>query len=84
MTNTRSPRRLGVPRPVEVRADECGVPERVGGREVLHVRDEWRVDEGWWTRRPVSRRYFELVLEDGRNSVVFLDRRGKRWYGQRV
>jgi hypothetical protein len=48
------------------------------------VRDEWRVDEGWWTGRPVQRRYFELVLADGQNAVVFRDAASGRWYAQRA
>ena len=31
------------------------------------------VEDRWWTARPLRRRYFELVLEDGRNVVVFRD-----------
>jgi len=50
---------------------------------VLHLRDEWRVEEGWWTREPVRRLYYDLVLDDGRNAVVYCDRRRGRWYAQR-
>ena len=64
--------------------DGRGLPARVGGRLVAHLQDEWRVEEGWWTRRPLRRRYFDLVLEDGRNTVVFLDRQRRRWYAQRA
>jgi hypothetical protein len=48
------------------------------------LRDEWRVEEGWWTGTPVSRRYFELVLANGADVVVFHDRRDGGWYAQRV
>ena len=64
--------------------DDRGLPTAVGGRPVTHLRDEWRVEEGWWTRRPLRRRYFDLVLDDGRNTVVFLDRQRRRWYAQRA
>ena len=64
--------------------DDRGLQTAVGGRPVAHLRDEWRVEEGWWTRRPLRRRYFDLVLEDGRNTVVFLDRQQRRWYAQRA
>ncbi|MGZ4431480.1 MAG: hypothetical protein ACXVYV_07515 [Gaiellales bacterium] len=77
-------RRIGLPRAVAVQTDQAGRPVAVGGRSVEHVRDEWRVDEGWWTRRPVRRRYFDLVLADGRNTVVFCDRRRRRWFTQRA
>jgi hypothetical protein len=74
---------LGAPREVTVATDPTGTPTAVGGREVDQLRDEWRVEEGWWTARPVRRRYFDLVMADGRNTVVFHDRRGGRWYTQR-
>jgi hypothetical protein len=77
-------RRLGLPRPIPVATDSAGMPTAVGGRSVTHLRDEWRVEEGWWTRRPVGRVYYDLVLDDGRNAVVFCDRRQGRWYAQRA
>jgi hypothetical protein len=77
-------RRLGLPRPVAVTSDTAGVPISVAGRPVAVVRDEWRVEEGWWTRKPVRRAYYDLVLADGRNAVVFCDRRGDRWFEQRA
>ena len=77
-------RRLGQPRPVRVGTDVAGLPTAVAGRSVTHLRDEWRVEEGWWTRRPVHRVYYDLVLDDGRNTVVFCDRRQGRWYAQRA
>ena len=79
-----APRTLGAPRGIRVGADGTGIPRSLDGKPVAAVRDEWRVDEGWWTRRPVRRRYFELVLADGRNTVVFCDRRQGRWYEQRA
>jgi hypothetical protein len=50
---------------------------------VLLVREEWRVVDRWWTEEPVSRRYFEVVLESGENTVVFHDGEGGRWFTQR-
>jgi hypothetical protein len=49
---------------------------------VAAPREEWRVVDRWWTEEPVRRRYFEVVLETGRNEVVFLDEIGGRWYRQ--
>jgi hypothetical protein len=59
------------------------VPEAVGGLRVEGVREEWVVEDRWWTRTPLRRRYFELVLEDGRNVVVFREPGGGRWLSQR-
>ncbi len=79
-----SSRRLSEPRPVTVRAGRGGLPELVSGSSVEAVREEWVVEDLWWTGRPLRRRYFELVLADGRNAVVFRDLIGGRWYAQRA
>jgi hypothetical protein len=50
---------------------------------VAVLRDEWRVVDRWWTEEPVVRRYFELVLETGENTVVFHDGAGGGWFTQR-
>jgi hypothetical protein len=73
------------PRPVEVESAEDGVPVAVAAVAVEAVREEWLVEDRWWTPRPLSRRYFELVLDDGRNVVVFREpaERG-RWFEQRA
>ena len=79
-----SSRRLSEPRPVTVRPGHGGVPEAVSGSSVETVREEWVVEDLWWTGRPLRRRYFELVLADGRNAVVFRDLIHGRWYAQRA
>ena len=76
-------RRLGTPRAATVRASDGGVPVAVGRTAVEAVAEEWVVEDRWWTGRPLRRRYFELVLADGRNAVVFRDLREQgRWYAQ--
>ncbi len=50
---------------------------------VAAVREEWRIVDRWWTDEPVSRRYFDLVLESGQNVVVFHDGARGRWFTQR-
>jgi hypothetical protein len=78
-----SSRRLGVPRPAAVLAGRGVAPAAVGGTRVEAVLEEWFVEDRWWTARPLRRRYFELVLADGRNAVVFCDLVANRWYTQR-
>jgi hypothetical protein len=79
----RSAGRLNEPRPavVEVRVD--GTPVRVNRLVVEVVREEWRVVDRWWTEEPVSRRYFEVVLQSGENAVVFRDEERSCWFTQR-
>jgi hypothetical protein len=76
-------RRLYVPRPVRVDADSEGKPVTVDDVAVEAVREEWVVEDRWWTPQPLGRHYFELVLADGRNLVVFRSIVSRRWYRQR-
>jgi len=77
-------RRLGVPRRVTVQSGQGGVPVAVGRTRVDAVNEDWVVEDRWWTGKPLRRRYFELVLSDGRNVVVFLDLVNGRWFLQRA
>jgi len=56
----------------------------VNRQPVALVREEWRVVDRWWTEEPIVRRYFELVLESGQNSVVFRDEERGCWFTQRA
>ena len=76
-------RRLYAPRPVAVEVDPEAVPLAVARVEVVAVREEWLVEDRWWTLRRLRRHYFELALIDGSDAVVFRDSRG-RWYRQRA
>ena len=59
------------------------MPIAVGRTSVDCVREDWVVEDRWWTGKPLRRRYFELVLADGRNIVVFHDLGTGRWFMQR-
>jgi hypothetical protein len=71
------------PRPVNVRVDARGLPEAVGRAAVEAVREEWLVEDRWWTAHPLRRRYLELVTADGAVRVVFRDLESGRWFAQR-
>ena len=78
-------RRLGDPRPATVSAGSGGTPAIVAATRVEAVREEWVVEDRWWTGTPLRRRYFELVLADGRDIVIFRELTGeRRWYEQRA
>ena len=83
---TISPRagRLNAPRPALVETAVDGSPRLVNREEVTLVREEWRVVDRWWTDEPVDRRYFEVVLESGRNTAVYHDRELQSWFTQRA
>jgi hypothetical protein len=76
-------RRLYAPQRAAVEVDAEGVPLTVEGAAVAAVREEWLVEDRWWTLRRLWRHYFELALADGRNVVVFRNSSG-RWYRQRA
>jgi len=61
-----------------------GLPHAVASdgrrRPVIAVRDDWLVQDRWWTDAPVDRHYFELVIEPGRRILVFQDMRSGRWF----
>ena len=79
----RSAGRINEPRRALVEARFDGTPLRVNRQGVALVREEWRVVDRWWTEEPVSRRYFEVVLETGENTVVFRDEEAGGWFSQR-
>jgi hypothetical protein len=79
------PRRLNEPRPAAVRAGDDGAPRAVGASAVEAVREEWLVEDRWWTPRPLRRHYFELAMADGRALTVFRDPDDDgRWFRQRA
>ncbi len=72
---------LYTPRPARVLSAD-GRPLALGNVAVDTVREEWIVEDRWWTAQPVARHYFELALVDGRCLTVFRER--GRWFEQRA
>ncbi len=88
----RKLRPLNTPSPVTVRTGENGRPTAVGPgdegsttgsglRRVVQIREVWRIDDEWW-RDPVSRLYFDVVLDSGRRAVLYRDLVRGGWYRQ--
>jgi len=72
------------PRPVAVDAGADGAPRAIGGVAVESVRERWLIEDRWWTPKPLQREYFEVILANGRDLVVFREPPdGVRWYEQR-
>ena len=72
--------RVNEPRRALVEANFDGTPRLVNRQAVALVREEWRVVDRWWTEQPIDRRYFDVVLESGQNTVVFHDGADGRWF----
>lgn len=70
---------VGQPRAISVRGEDC--PQAVLWRDqwlpVVVVREEWRLNDEWWSRE-IARRYFKVVLANGRQLVLFRDPSG--WF----
>jgi hypothetical protein len=81
--DSRAARRLNEPTAALVVAED-GVPTAINRVAVASVREEWRVVDRWWTEEPVRRCYFEVVLANGRNVVVFRDELTGKWYRQQA
>ncbi len=86
----RDLRRLNAPTPIRVQVDGKGCPRGVWRRghpascAVVRVRDRWRIDDEWWRDRPISRRYYAVLLEDGTLLTVYRDLcAADAWFEQR-
>jgi hypothetical protein len=77
-------RRLGAPARATVEPGPGGRPRMLDGVAVEALREEWVVEDRWWAASPLRRRYFELVLSDGRDEVVFRELPSGRWFSQRA
>ena len=75
----RTAGRLNTPRRAVVEVNFDGTPWQVNRPAVALV----RVVDRWWTEDPISRRYFDVVLQSGENAVVFRDRERGCWFTQR-
>jgi len=79
-------RQLNRPRPLRVEASDESRPLAVWlrGRRcaVEAVLETWRIDDEWWRERLISRRYWQVVLDDGRTLVTYQDLVSKRWCSQ--
>lgn len=68
------------PQRCRVTLDAQQYPTSVDGRAIIARREEWRVEEGWWST-PYRRRYLSVALADGQLQTIFEDRRspGQWW-----
>jgi hypothetical protein len=75
-------RDLYSPSPAHVQLSAEGIPVAVEGARVLALRESWLLEDRWWSEQPLRRRYWELLLESGRNVVVFCELSTRRWFRQ--
>lgn len=73
-------RYLNTPRRCRVAVDGQRRPQSIGDgrvRTITEIREDWLVEDRWWTDAPVVRHYFEVVLGGGR--VVLIYRENGVW-----
>lgn len=77
---------LNQPKPTDVESSDVGVPQAVlRCRQRIRVEgvlDVWRIDDEWW-RDEISRRYFQVALENGSVRTIYQDLVSGAWYEQR-
>jgi len=83
-TTGSRPTRLYEPRPADVASNAAGTPVQVNDVDVVQIREEWIVEDGWWTAAPIRRWYFEVVLIDGRDLTMFRSFPSGQWFTQRA
>lgn len=83
-STSSSIRIINQPQPLHVSADGSGLPRaivRQTPQRVAAIQDVWRIDDEWW-REPISRRYFQIVLETGEIRTIYHDLISDEWYEQ--
>jgi len=56
--------------------------DKSDSRAVEGILEIWRIDDEWW-RAPISRRYYELMLDGGKRVVLFEDLVTGEWWMQK-
>jgi hypothetical protein len=83
------PRVLNAPVAVGVKASSAGLPEAVrradwpDQRRIVRVQEIWRIDDEWWRERPISRIYYQVLLQDDMPLTLYQDQVDGQWYEQR-
>ena len=82
-------RPLNAPTPLQVQLDDQGRvvaiwrQGRLTPRTIAAIQDRWRIDDEWWREHPISRVYYEVLLDDGTLLTMFQDLLADAWYEQR-
>ncbi len=78
-------RPLNRPRQVEVVVEErrpVALIEPPHRHRIERIQDTWIIDDEWW-RDPISRQYFQVLLEGGIVRTIYHDRTSDTWFAQR-
>ena len=81
-------RALNQPLPVDVKTDPNGCPKAVNLRNkwvaVGAINNRWRIDDEWWRRNPISRTYYECIVDQKLSITLYKNMFTDKWYRQTV
>jgi hypothetical protein len=78
-------RTVNLPKPVEVEEAPPGLPLAVKTprrQAIAAIEENWRIDDEWWRREPISRLYFSVRLASGHRLVLYKNLVNNCWYRQ--
>ncbi|MDO8690806.1 MAG: hypothetical protein Q7R39_12480, partial [Dehalococcoidia bacterium] len=76
---------LGLPQPIEVRANERGWPVAVKLNRrwaTVTVEDRWRIDDEWWREEGTIRLYYRVTLNSTHVNILYYDLFSAMWFRQ--
>lgn len=76
---------VNAPAALQVEEDTLGLPLAVKQKRrqaITSIEDRWRIDDEWWRAEPVSRLYYNVLLNSGQRLVLYKDLIGGGWYEQ--
>ena len=81
-------RALNLPRLVDVEEDDRQGPVSITLERrklcVASIEDMWEIVDEWWRPKPIARRYYRIMLEDGPAITLFRDLTSGLWYEQQA
>lgn len=90
--NPRTQKRFGAlrpinrPIPIQIQESSQYVPmSMLYNRfwlQIVDIEDRWRIDDEWWREQPISRIYFQILLENGQRLTIFHDLFQNEWLQQ--
>jgi hypothetical protein len=84
-SGTNTIRTLNQPQALMVEADDQSRPRVIvrhrQRQRVTAIQDVWRIDDEWW-REPISRRYFQIILETDEIRTIYQDLLNGEWFEQ--
>ena len=80
-TLVNKPKKIKVQFSSDCEREPLGIETKMGHMQnVVEVQDRWRIDDEWWHVQAISRMYFQCILDNGSQKIVFRDLCTGQWY----